>query len=136
MFITWTENLSVANGAIDQDHKHLIGIINRLHDAIASGCGATIVGETLAELADYTGAHFAREEFLMDRFQYPEAAQHRREHAGLIDQLSVIVDQFEKAGAVEVTGDTMDFLKVWMVNHIQKVDCRLGSFLRQRGGAD
>lgn len=37
MKISWADQLSVGNALIDSDHKNLIGVVNRMDDAIKNG---------------------------------------------------------------------------------------------------
>ncbi len=39
-FFEWTHAFSVGVEEIDQQHKRLMGLVNRLHDAIACGSGS------------------------------------------------------------------------------------------------
>lgn len=133
MFIQWDGSLSVDHPNIDKDHKHLIEIINRLHDAIEQKHGEDIIGEVLSELADYTSEHFTREEHVMIHFRYPELDEHRRQHVDLINQLSKLIHNFE-LGRATVTPDTMEFLRHWLIDHVQRTDMKLAGFLKDRQG--
>ena len=133
MFIEWDESLSVGHSNIDNDHKHLIQMINRLYDAIEQRHGEDIIAEVLAELADYTSEHFTREEHVMIHFRYPELAEHRRQHDDLVNQLTKLIHSFE-LGQITVTLDTMEFLKHWLIDHVQSTDKKLAGFLRDCKG--
>lgn len=79
-FYSWSADLSVGNAAIDEDHRELIGLINRLHAAMERGRGGLIMNEVLAELIDYVDAHFKREEDYMHKLLYVGFTEHKKEH--------------------------------------------------------
>ena len=64
--ITWTEDFSVGVVSLDEQHKRLIQMINRL---IIAGPQTTTRSETvsdlLSDMANYARKHFATEEELM-----------------------------------------------------------------------
>ena len=70
--IKWTSALSVAVPEIDLQHQKLVSLINQLHESMLSGKGREVLGGVLNELIDYTKRHFADEEELMRRHNYPE----------------------------------------------------------------
>jgi hemerythrin len=41
----WDESLSVGYEPIDEQHKRLIALINKLHDAMIEGKGQEVLGE-------------------------------------------------------------------------------------------
>ena len=40
--ITWTDDLNIGVEPIDDDHRRLAGILNRLHDAVHGGAAAQV----------------------------------------------------------------------------------------------
>jgi len=46
----WTADLATGNGMIDQDHRHLIALVNKLNDAMTGGKGNAVLGQVLDEL--------------------------------------------------------------------------------------
>jgi hemerythrin len=63
--MTWGPKLSVGVPQIDDQHKKLIELVNRLNEAMIAGHGRDLIGSTLSELVKYTQYHFACEERLM-----------------------------------------------------------------------
>lgn len=119
--VEWNQGLSVGVARCDTDHKGLVEIINDLYAAMKSGSGRMIIGDIVAKLADYTRSHFRGEEDLMAKALYPELAAHRAEHANFVHA----VEKFQAdlaAGAVGQTIEVAEFLKDWLINHIQRTD--------------
>lgn len=57
---TWSDSYSVGIPEIDEQHKALFDLMERLHKAIAARQGSAACIEILKELVDYTRIHFAR----------------------------------------------------------------------------
>ncbi|MBI1986387.1 MAG: hemerythrin family protein, partial [Rhodospirillales bacterium] len=79
-FVAWSDDYKVGIAAIDNDHKTLFGLVNRLHDRIKAGDGEDAVGDALDGLVDYIETHFAREERYMEECGYPGLVAHIRKH--------------------------------------------------------
>ncbi|MDD3628037.1 MAG: bacteriohemerythrin, partial [bacterium] len=78
--IEWTKELSVNFSTIDSQHKKLIGLINKLHDAMKEGKGSAVLDEVINEMSDYAKIHFETEEKYMEKFKFPELVAHREKH--------------------------------------------------------
>jgi hemerythrin-like metal-binding protein len=128
-FVQWTDKLSVGNQAIDQDHQMLISYINDLHDAMTKGQGKEIVESILNKLVRYTHQHFTREEVLWSNGGYVGLAAHKMQHQKLLDSVDEFVRQFAKNDAL-LTIDLMNFLRDWLINHIQREDLTAAKALR------
>jgi hemerythrin len=130
--ITWNDLMSTNIEAIDSQHRVLVALINKLHDATNDGREKEVLGDVLKELVDYTVSHFTAEEGLMTTHGYPDYEKHKQAHKKLTEQVMDIQQQF-KAGRIEMTMDVMRFLKGWLTNHIIDVDKILGKFLSSKG---
>ena len=128
--MTWSDDLSVGNEFIDNDHQTLIGLINEFHDAMAQGKGSEVLRVTLGNLIKYTAAHFKREEEEMVRIGYADAIAHCSEHEKLIREVLALQKRFSE-GNVLLTVKVSQFLSDWLVNHIMKTDKALGIAIRQ-----
>lgn len=78
-YFSWQDFLSSGVGAIDEEHKGLLELLNRLADPTARGNRALLT-ETLDLLTESAAAHFAAEERMMADSGYPFAEAHRRRH--------------------------------------------------------
>jgi hemerythrin len=129
--ITWSDKLSVKVTQLDEQHKKLIEILNRLHDAMKVGKGKEILEEVLSSLIIYTQKHFAAEEELMKVNSYPGYAVHKQEHNQLVTQVLDVQKQMQTG--VVLSQQVMNFLKNWLETHIQGTDKKYGPFLNQKG---
>ena len=131
--MTWNEKLSVGVKMLDDDHKKLVGMVNQMYDAIGAGHGKDSVGKILDGLVDYTKTHFDHEEQFFAQTGYGETAAHKKEHDDLTKQVLAVQEKY-KAGVTSCLSlEVMNFLKNWLVNHIQGSDKKYGPYLNSKG---
>lgn len=128
--MTWSDSYSVNSSEIDNQHKKLFDLINELNDAMGKGAGAEALGKTLTALADYARVHFADEERMLTRVNYPELATQKSEHAAFVQKVTDLNTQY-RAGKVAMTISVMEFLKNWLTHHIMQVDKRYSSYIKK-----
>jgi len=131
-FMDWNDNLSVNIKEIDEQHKKLLAMINELFDAMKTGKGKEVTGKTLTGLIEYVGTHFANEERLMEKHNYPGFIAHKGEHTKLTQQAKDIHHQFLQGKPV-LNVELMNFLKSWLQNHILGTDKKYSPFLNGKG---
>lgn len=131
--MTWTEKLSVGVGVLDEDHKRLVRMVNDLYDGLQAGHGRDMLGRILDELVTYTKVHFAREEKLFGETAYPAAAQHKQEHDALAGRVIDVQKKYAAGANAILTIDVLQFLKNWLVNHIQGSDQKYRPHLNAKG---
>lgn len=135
MTVVWRDELSIDDGPIDEDHKHLIAIINGFSRASSRRVTPEVLDSALLYLKQYTLQHFQREEELQVRFAFPFAEAHRREHRDLIRRLDqIITDSREKKASESpeaVTENLFALLKDWLLTHVVKTDIRMKPFIER-----
>ena len=125
----WSNELSVGNTFIDDDHKKLITMVNNFHDAMEQGKGNEVIGKVLNNLVIYTKAHFKREEAEMQRIKYPRYLAHKQEHDKLISEVAELQSSFS-SGKAMLTMKISKFLRDWLLTHIEKTDKLLAAALQ------
>ena len=131
-FFKWSPDYSVNIKTIDDQHRELVNILNRLFVAVSKREGDKAIGEILDALMAYTQKHFALEERLMQQAKYKDLDAHKAEHRKLIEQL----DRLIKKHMLEdkpIYFEMMNFLKSWLRDHIQKVDTQYSEALKEAG---
>ena len=129
----WNQKLAVGVTLLDADHQKLVQLINDLYDAMKQGHSKEVLGPILDRLVDYTKYHFAHEERFFEQTQYPGAAAHKREHDTLTKQVLDIQTKYKNGAYGTLSLDVMNFLKEWLVNHIQGSDQKYGPHLNGAG---
>jgi len=122
-FYEWQDSFSVGSKAMDDQHKKLIAILNRLHDAMKSGKAANEIGLIIDEMVEYTKLHFSAEEQLMNDKKYIGLASQKAEHAAFVKK----AQEFQKevnSGKSAVSLEVLNFLKEWLTHHILVIDMK------------
>jgi hemerythrin len=132
--MNWDGSLDLGHAEIDGQHKRIVELINGLHDAMRVGKGKEVVGATLKALIDYTSSHFAAEEKIMERHQYPALGEHRRLHRALLTEVETLQARVA-AGKSFVTTEVMDFLQKWLVEHISREDKKFSVYMARQAPA-
>lgn len=130
--VEWTEDLSVGIQEIDEQHKVLVSLLNRLYEAIIKQNDNVVIGEILQELHQYTIVHFAVEESLMRIFDYDSYDDHKKHHSDLTRQVVELESKFG-SGEVTISMEVLNFLRSWLTNHILTEDKKYAPTLLQRG---
>ncbi|MBI9074075.1 MAG: hemerythrin family protein [Desulfatibacillum sp.] len=120
-FFQWDDKYSVGVARFDQEHKKLIDLTNRFYDAMKEGKGRDVIGPTCRELVNYTKTHFANEELALAKTSYPNLAEHKREH-NLFTNQALDLQKKVESGEPVVISSIGNFLKNWLINHIQGTD--------------
>ncbi|MCP4981980.1 MAG: hemerythrin family protein [Gammaproteobacteria bacterium] len=131
-FVEWKDEYSVGIDSIDQQHRKLLNLINSLQTAVNYKTGSEFEREALDELVDYTKTHFSYEEGLMERYEYPEFTTHRAEHELMISRVDQVLAEYQQDEDTAMQ-NAIDFLKDWLINHINGTDQKYASFLIEKG---
>jgi len=130
--ITWEPSYSVGVAALDDDHKHLINLINQLESAIHYYTGKEFEQKALQEVVDYTNYHFEREEKLLKENNYPDFDDHVAKHRKMVEKVNEAVEAY-KNNPDHAISDTVEFLRCWLINHICKTDMEYKEFFNDKG---
>ena len=130
-FIFWTNEYSSKIDEVDNQHKFLIQIIDDLFLAIQKGEQKNIQNDLLFRLLNYVHYHFAFEEGLMMKNQYPYLEKHKIEHQRLTLK---VLDYYKdvKIRNRDISTELLVFLKDWLNEHILKTDKEMGNWLAER----
>ena len=123
-FFAWSDDLSVGNTFIDNDHRHLIALLNTLNDAMSEGRGQDVLGIVLNDLIIYTHEHFKREEDVMVQIHYLEYPEHKEAHDRLTNEVLALQKKYT-SGETKLTVELLMFLSSWLFEHIMEVDKKL-----------
>jgi hemerythrin-like metal-binding protein len=111
---------------IDNDHRHLIDIVNKLDAAMCTGRGKAALAQMMDELITYTRSHFGREELLMKEIDYSDYTAHKAEHDKLMAEVDALQSDFQ-SGNIDLSYKTYLFLTSWLSHHILEEDKKLGA---------
>ncbi|WP_413586641.1 bacteriohemerythrin [Bdellovibrio sp. HCB274] len=130
-FFKWDqERLTTHVEAMDNEHKKLIDIMNRLFERNEAKAGKSELQSIVRELASWTVTHFEHEEKFFDTLPYSQASVHKKIHADLITRLKGHAAEFDKTGVL--TPAFFQFLKTWLTAHIMGIDTKYGLIASQK----
>lgn len=121
--IAWNQSLEIGDRAVDSQHQHLIELI-----AAVPEYDSALAQKALQEAMDYAASHFAAEEALMERINYPLSAVHKRAHKKLTRVLVSYKKQFDE-GNKDLYA-FRQFMYRWIKDHIMDEDQVLGGYIR------
>ncbi len=127
----FTKDLETNNEQIDSEHRHLIDLINNTLDAINKGKGKEVLLQTVNELDAYVKTHFAHEEVLQKKYNYPEYEKHKRWHTYYINEIEKMKEAFLNDGENEVLVNQLNKKAGEVVTHIRTMDRKLAEFIRE-----
>ncbi len=131
-FVEWQDDYSVGIDSIDQQHKKLLNLINQLQTAVDYSTGEQFEREALDELVDYTKTHFTYEEGLMRDNDYPDFEAHKLQHEKMFNTVREVLSEYEKDHETAMS-NAAEFLKDWLINHINGTDKEYSSYLIGKG---
>ncbi len=141
-FLEWDPRFSVRIAEIDQQHKKLIGFINRLHESMQPAGNQNALETAIEELSaqatvinemvEYSSYHFSTEEKYMRQYMYPDYEKHKKEHEYFINKVRTLKSDFDSGKAI-LSSQIMEFLKEWLSGHILGVDKKYEPFFQAKG---
>ncbi len=121
--VDWDDKLLLQVPEIDEQHKKLIQIANKLYTA-AAGTPQEYklqMRTIIKELIDYTVYHFTFEENYMKKYGYAGLAIHKMQHDNFVDQIRKETEKLSDSDPQDGL-KLYDYLAKWVVNHIAKAD--------------
>ncbi len=131
--MVWNDKLSVGITQFDEEHKQLVALVNELFDAVQAGRSKEALGGILDSLVAYTKSHFTHEEEHFARLGYPDRDAHKAEHDALASQVLEVQRKYHAGATATLSMEVMNFLKNWLIKHIQGTDKKYGPFLKEKG---
>ncbi|EAU56168.1 GGDEF domain-containing protein [Mariprofundus ferrooxydans] len=120
----WDSNFITGVADVDQQHMHLVDLINRLGEHLAGNdIALDYIEEIYQELAAYAHYHFQCEEELMQEVGLDQRHQdfHRKEHLDFLHEVTSMHDGIS-ADSPDTSSYLMEFLTHWLAYHILGAD--------------
>lgn len=131
-FIEWSSDYDVGVNLFNQQHQGLVNLVNKLHEAMLAGKSRSVMSSILDDLVKYTVEHFKSEEEYFKKYNYPLDEEHTQQHQALTNQVIKFKQDYE-SGQVTIGVPLLDFLRKWLVEHIQGADMRYKLFFNEHG---
>lgn len=130
MGIHWQDQLSVGNDSIDNDHKHLIELINDVQRAL-EGKDTNHLANLLRDLIHYSSVHFESEEKIAKAVGFPDSERIHQSHGELAQSLLECQDNLAHRWSDELAKEVAALLRTWLIDHVIKEDLRMKPYLTQ-----
>ena len=131
--IIWEPSMSVGVAILDEDHKRIMNIINKLYNAILEGDGKDILDEIFHDMMAYINIHFEAEEELFAQTCYAGADEQKRQHRLMAQRATEARQKYEDNKEAVMPMEIMYFLKDWWIDHILNTDTKYAAHLHAHG---
>lgn len=132
ILLEWRKEFSVSVSEMDEQHKHLISMINEVGESINNGSDRDALKPILDQLLDYTAYHFVTEEKLLERYEYPGLLKQKREHEALTWRVLDLRSRYDAGEGIKPM-EVLGLLTGWLKNHLLESDKQYGSYLNSKG---
>jgi hemerythrin-like metal-binding protein len=130
--ISWRNEFSVGVKEMDEQHKKLIGMINKLIEEQKVLTEPQTIADLLIKMTDYAQVHFRAEEYLMAEYDYEHKTEQERQHQEFIDK-TIAFYSASDLGPNLLSTALLDYLRTWLIGHILKEDMKYKEFFKSKG---
>ena len=130
--IEWDDKYSLGISIIDNEHRKFIDVINKAYVAKEQNDNPKEVQNLLKVMTDYSVSHFTTEEAYMLKYNYPEYKYHKEEHHDFTMTTLANLRKVIK-GDYQIANELLEYLKQWLVNHIQGTDRKYIDCFKMKG---
>ncbi len=128
--LRWLESFEMGVDVIDDDHRNLVGFIERIQDAVAAGDLAAC-RKNVAEFVPAVENHFAREEALLADIDYPRLHEHREHHADMLEKGRSIAESCETIEDLADIDRCLDELVGFLLDDIIAADVEFKTYIQE-----
>ena len=119
--VTWSEAYATGIKLIDDQHRELIDLTNKLYHSCRTKDDVAVFRETMSSMVDYVRFHFGTELELLEQVNYPDLLNHKKQHESLIKSILDAVKDYGD-GKKFVPNIFVRTLKDWIFSHIAVSD--------------
>jgi hemerythrin-like metal-binding protein len=130
--IAWEEKYSVGVQAMDEQHRSVLELLNKMNTALAERASGEKVDGFLSEMAKYAKKHFSAEEELLIKYKFYDLEPHRREHELYVSKMDEFKAKLGSGKDLDLLA-LMDFLIDWWTGHMLGSDKDYRAFLNNHG---
>lgn len=128
--VDWSSDFEVGIPEIDDHHRAMVEMVDRLWQALVRNASEGELGQGLDELEQYALNHFALEEAVMERLQYPGFEDHRANHRAFARRISHARQAHR--GGEPLSLPNLRLLKNWLMEHMTRADRDYADFVLGR----
>lgn len=121
MLPQWSDEYSVQNALIDEQHKKLFDLAATADKMIGKQTDSVEIKKVLIALFDYMKTHFSDEEAYMASIEYPMLEDHKEHHKEIIAQMVALIKNMKYDFKQKLAIIT----EQWLVRHILQEDMKV-----------
>ena len=121
---TWYDKYSINNEELDNHHKMLFDIFNKMYDTCLKIESINCLEPIIDELISYSKYHFSAEEKYMEEKGYKDIENHKQMHKEF-SQKAIQMKQCDKMEDLEIKKELAVFLGNWLIQHVIKEDRKI-----------
>lgn len=131
-FFYWNKSFEIGIAELDQQHKNLVDLINKLASIITEGGKLPDVQSLLSQLLNYAAVHFRDEEQVMGTcsLSNEEKDRHLKEHHNFVEKAREVTLRSDLMLG-EVSQQLLEFLTTWLISHILGSDKKIAEALTE-----
>ncbi len=126
---SWDDSHTIHVRDLDGQHRMLATLVRDLHDVIKCARSSETISGVFDEVVEYTKYHFAAEERVMRDIRFPGYLLHKAVHDDVKQRLVQLREQFEKGGRSAINTAVFQFLRDWLVSHIEVEDQEIADYV-------
>ena len=131
--VSWGESYATGIEQIDNQHKELVNLTNKLFHACLSGSEETdaTFKAAMTEMVEYVRFHFTAELEILKRINYPDYAGHKKQHDTLVMNILEASKEYG-TGKRFVAHNFVRTLKDWVFSHIAVSDKVYSTYIHEQ----
>lgn len=133
--VKWRSSYETGIASMDDQHKQLIELINKLYDRLKDQNSGTSTKDILNDMENYAALHFKTEEDLLNKYDYPDRQEQQEDHATYSATIKTMLASMnaENLSEKEMASRLYKYLRGWWLDHIVSLDQKYGPYLRDKG---
>ncbi len=121
----------VAMDAMNDIHRDELQIVNNINEAILNH-DTEQISLFCKDWLEHTKAHFERENYMMEKYDFPAFHCHQNEHFEAMELLEkTLAAWFKNADLDELSAYVQKTWPEWYLNHISTMDVITSAFIKQ-----
>jgi hemerythrin len=130
--LVWSDSWLLGIEILDDAHREMVRLINRLFDPETTVATATRLEELITLLRE----HFRVEEEFLAAIEYPAREAHRREHRIQLAEFVDLQRRMTRGAGARLDASSLSEIKDWFFNHVVGEDRNFADYYRDAVCAD
>ena len=131
--VVWGDNYATGIELIDNQHKELVNLTNRLYRA-CMGSDQNVEAtfkEIMSKMVEYVRFHFTAEQNLLKNISFPHYSDHTKEHNTLIKNILDAAKEYNEGNRF-TPNNFVRTLKDWVFGHIAFSDKIYSAYIAEQ----